>query len=413
MTNRRELTDAQSNILNKYLYENYVKDLKCKTFRLSREEIDAVELSTRGQSENALWSTLRLDRQTASGTSNSTSVPQSAAMSYGLVQEKYLKRDEFLMCQIENIIEKTLDGRILKSILDRGMILSDFGLFSASPDAYFEVSVRDDVDGNDRVVRVPVEIKCPHTYKDKNFIQVRNSLGVRKNRYRVKHTALSVNTQGESMSFAVESTDPHYRQMQRQMYVMNAPMCVYVVKFYNSYVVLPVLRDQSFYLKEYQTEKRLFERFVEKNRNRLVYNTERNRIRSLASNVPHYDQAIVTKLAQNGIFYDFGELKCIHCDLQFDLDCPLEVILSKNKYCGDGDIKKMSKIFNKKYIDHHRRVESLLDRNKNPKLADEGIYCDDDDDETLKTFCCGIEMDRDNSKVKHSVTCKYNLMLIQ
>lgn len=394
------------------MYENYVKNLKCKTFRLSREEIDAVEVSTRGQSENALWSTLRLDRQTASGTSNNTSVPQSAAMSYGLVQEKRLKRDKFLMSQIEKIIEKTLNGKIVKSILDCGMILSEFGLFSASPDAYFNVSVRDDdVDGNDKVVQVPVEIKCPHTYKDKNFIEVRNSLGIRKNRYRVKHTALSVNRQGDSMSFAVETTDPHYRQMQRQIYVMNAPMCVYVVKFHNSYVVLPVLRDQTFYLKEYQTEKRLFERFVEKNFNRITYNTECNRIRSLALNVPHYDEATVKKLAHNGIFYDFGELKCIHCDLQFDLDCPLEVILAKNKYCGDGDIKKMSKIFNRNYTDHHRRVESLLDCNKNPKLADAGIYCDND--ETLKTFCCGVEIDRDDDEVKHSVSCKYNLMLIQ
>ncbi|QEI03512.1 ALK-EXO [Spodoptera cosmioides nucleopolyhedrovirus] len=407
MTNVRELTSAQVDVLNKYLYDNYVKSLKCKKFRLSREEIDSVEINTRGQSENPLWTTLRLDRQTASGSCNNTSVPQSAAMSYGLVQEKHLKRDKFLMGQIEKVILHTLgvNAKIVKSVLDCGMIMSEFGLFSASPDAYFDVKMT--IDGDDKLIKVPVEIKCPHTYKEKNFIEVRNELGVRKNRYRIKHTALSVNRQGEPM-FAVESTDAHYRQMQRQMYVMNAPMCVYVVKFYNSYVVLPVLRNQTFYLKEYQTEKRLFERFVNKNLNALAYNTESKRIESLASNVHHYDRATVKKLAENGIFYDFGELRCIHCDQTFDLESSIDVILSKNKYCGDNDITQMSNIFNKTYIAHHRRVESLRDCNKKRSLADAGVYCDEN--RILKTFCCGVQVNDENDEIKHSTFCKYTLI---
>ncbi|ACI47411.1 alkaline exonuclease [Spodoptera litura nucleopolyhedrovirus II] len=407
MTKQREqqLSEKQLDFINKYLYVNYVSKLCSTTFRLSREEIASVERNTRGQSKNPAWLVLRLDRHTASGSCNNTSVPQSAAMSYGLVEEDRLKRDKFLVDQIKGVIETTLGAKVTKSVLNCGMMLSEFGLFSASPDAIFEVKL-EGVD-DDKVKHIPVEIKCPHTYKDKNFEQVRNVLGVRKDRYRVKHTALSVNRQGEPM-FAVERTDPHYRQMQRQMYVMNAPMCVYVVKFYNSYVVLPVLRDQTFYLKEYQTELRLFERFVQRNINMLAYNSEVNRMKSLCA---HYNRDVAKKLAENGVFYDFGELKCIHCDLQFDLDAPVEVILAKNKYCGDSGIGQMSEILNKKYTIHRRRVESLLDCNKRASLADEGVYCDENN--RLKTFCCGIQVTDENDEIKHSVLCRYNLMLRQ
>ncbi|QNV47865.1 alkaline exonuclease protein [Alphabaculovirus altersperidaniae] len=410
MTNQRDLTDAELRIFNKYSYNNYVKSLQSTSFRLSREDIKTVERFTRKQSANPLWNLLRLDRQTASGTNNtsSTSISQSAAMCYGLVEEKRLKSDKFLVDQIRNVIECTLGGTVVETVLECGMFLSEFGLFSASPDAYFLVkNVAADNDNNGGTMYVPIEIKCPHTYRNQNFIEVRNSLGIRNDRYRVKHTALSVNKMGDAM-FAVEQTDPHYRQMQRQMYVMNSPMCVYVVKFDNSYVVLPVLRNQTFYLKEYQSEKMLFERFVQKNRTLLVYNTEYNRAKSLSSY--YSDRDTVKRLARNGIFCDFGRLKCINCDADFDLDAPIDVILSKNRYCGDSGIEQMSKIFNKDYISHKHRVESLLDHNKNAKLADDGVYYDG---EALRTFCCGVMIVCGEKKINHNVSCKYNLMVQQ
>ena len=238
----RELTASQQELFNKYSYNNYVSQLTSNTFRLPLDEIMQVERATREQSNNPLWNMLRLDRQTASGSASAArSVPQSAAMSYGLCEEKLVKSDKFLVNKIQDVIEKAIKCRVVDKVLECGMFLSSLGLYSASPDAYF-VAERlaeneggdddDDGSGGDDLVFIPVEIKCPHTYKDRNVDDVRKELGDRNARYRIKHTALSVNKRG-SYLFAVEQTDAHYRQMQRQMYVLNAPLCVYVVKFAN------------------------------------------------------------------------------------------------------------------------------------------------------------------------------------
>ena len=399
---KRVLTSAQLELLNKYSYNNYVSSLQSPAFRLSRDDIEQVEKSTRFQSKNLLWNLLRLDRQTASGTNSaSRTVPPTAAMSYGLSEEKRLKSNKFLIDQIRNVIETTLGGKVIDVVLECGMFLSEFGLFSASPDAYFLVN---NGGGDDDIVYVPVEIKCPHTYKNQNFSEIRNAMGNRNDRYRVKHTALSVNKHGEPV-IAVEQTDSHYRQMQRQMYVLKAPMCVYVVKFNNSYVVHPVLRNQTFYLKEHQNEKRLFEMFVKRNQNLLAYRTERNRLESL---LKHYDRHTAKKLAQNGLFYDFGELKCIYCDSNFDIDVPVDVVLSKNMYCGDASIDQMSTIYDKDFIIHRKRVESLAKHNKNTHLADDGVYVDRNG--VLLTFCCGNRIQQ-GMGVKHKNYCKYDLLM--
>nr|QED40097.1 alkaline exonuclease [Spodoptera frugiperda multiple nucleopolyhedrovirus] len=404
MMETRKLTKSQMEIIDKYSYNNYVSTLQSPKFRLSRNDILFVEHATREQSLNPLWNMLRLDRQTASGNcSYATSVPQSAAMSYGLRQEKLLKNDKFLIQQVINVIETTIGGKVVDQVLNCGMFMSEFGLFSASPDAYFVVKTTTGDDAKE--VFVPLEIKCPHTYKETNFEEMRKTFGNRNDRYRVKHTALSVNKHGDFL-FAVEQTDPHYRQMQRQMYVMNAPLCVYVVKFYNSYVILPVLRNETFYIKEYQIEKRLFERYVQKNRHRLLYKSEQNRLKTLTN---HFSLSDAQQLAESGLVYEFGELKCIYCDLPFDIEAPISEIIDRNKQCGDSSIEKMSAISNKNYISHNKRQQSLINNGIDVKLADHGVYCTDHG--ALRTFCCDEQINDDTTPIKHKDYCKYYLML--
>ncbi|AAZ38207.1 alkaline exonuclease [Agrotis segetum nucleopolyhedrovirus A] len=399
MTEREQLSPLQNELFEKYSYNNYVNNLKSKTFCLTIDDILLVEMETRQQSNNPLWNMLRLDRQTASGNASaSRSVPQSAAMSYGLCQEKLVKADTFLMDKIKQVIETILDCSVSDIVKECGMFLSKLGLYSASPDAYFVASGFND----DRETQyIPIEIKCPHTYIDKTFEEVRKELNDRNARYRVKHTALSVNKRGNPL-FAVEHTDAHYRQMQRQMYVLNAPLCVYVVKFANSYVVCPVARDHTFCLKERDCERKLFEMFVKRNNDRDLYKRFEQRVRSLQAFSA--DQA--RALADSGLYYDFGTLKCILCSTQFDLDTPVSTILTKHDYCGDTSIKKMSKIHNSQYLNHRKRVESLLQHNANAAFAAQGVY---HDGACLRTFCCGAEQQA--TTIKHNDTCKYTLML--
>ncbi|ACI28749.1 agip47 [Agrotis ipsilon multiple nucleopolyhedrovirus] len=405
---KRELTAAQQELFNKYSYTNYVNALSSTMFRLPIDEIMLVERATREQSNNPLWNMLRLDRQTASGSASAArSVPQSAAMSYGLCEEKLVKADRFLVDKIRDVIEKTIPCRVLDEILECGMFLSSLGLYSASPDAYFVAERLTDGDNGGDSILIPVEIKCPHTYRDTSVDEVRRGLGDRNARYRIKHTALSVNKRG-SYLFAVEQTDAHYRQMQRQMYVLNAPLCVYVVRFANSYVVCTVRRDDTFFLKEQQAERKLFEMFVRKNQNRKRYKSREQRTKSLQDNNANITLEQAHALASTGLYYDFGVLQCIHCNKEFDADAPIQRIFERHEYCGDTSIQQMSALYNSDFVNHRKRVESLSAHRANVKFADQGVY---HDGSGLKTFCCGVETGREVKTVKHNDSCRYNLML--
>lgn len=402
---QRKLTNVQKKLLQKYLFNNYVQSLNSKSFRLSKDEILEVERATRNQSKNLLWNMLRLDRQTASSNNcASKMVPQTAAMSYGLRQEQRLKTDRHLIDKVERVVESTLSGVVIKKVLECGMFLSHLGLFSASPDAYFVVKMKKNEEEIEAFV--PIEIKCPHTYKDKNINEVIKSFGDRKNRYRIKHTALSVNKNG-SLMFAVTNTDPHYRQMQRQMYVLNAPLCVYIVKFSNSYVVCTVNRDETFCLKEKESELCLFNRFVCKNHQSDRFKSALNRTRSIVENCSN--EHIVRKaqeLSDHGLYYDYDMLHCVFCDKECDVDMCVDRILETHRYCGDTSIRKMSHIHNIDFISHKRRLESLANNKESIELANDGIY---HDGKQMLTFCCGVEYD--GVSVKHNNDCKYILML--
>jgi Viral alkaline exonuclease len=389
-----QLTPVQREIFKKYNYETFTTKINDIHQRLTREDILEVEMATRNQSENLLWHRLRLDRQTASMNTRNCGAPSTEAIKFGLSNEKVVKKEQELFKQICSCVSKHTNLRVKNQVLECGMFLSRIGLFSASPDAYLEMEDNS---------FVPIEIKCPHVYENVTTEDMRRTLGTKKERYRVKNTALSVNTSG-SAYFVVEKKDPHYRQMQRQMYVMDALICVYVVKFKNSYVVSTVDRDNDFYLKELLAEKKLFVMFVKKNNARRLYEKRSARAASLecVNGLTEKQRKI---LASSGIHYNFGKLTCIYCWKNFDLDMSFNNIVNKHT-CSDNsdDEDEDISINNTVFSDHTKRAMSLADLNLDVSMADQGVFVDPDN-KNLKLFCC--KGSATVSSIKHDNECNY------
>nr|WRQ96461.1 alk-exo [Mamestra configurata nucleopolyhedrovirus A] len=392
----RVLSDEDLELYNTYAYSKYVTRLVCSKWRLSLEEILRVERATRNQSKNPLWNMLRLDRQTASASCQNRYLPQNEAMNYGSYQETVVKKNAVLISMIENLIEYTLKVKIKDKVLECGMFLSQFGLYSASPDAYFVLETG---------VLVPVEIKCPWTYREKNIEDVRRGLRDRQPRYRVENTSFSVNKRGAPL-FVVEKTTPHYRQMQRQMYVMNSPMCVYVVKFGTEFVVNTVMRDETFCLQQYDAEKKLFDVFVSKNQRMLRYKNVATRIQSFKNQ--RYNDNDVRLLAYSGFYYAFGQLKCIFCEWVIDVDVDVAKVLQLHDSCNNGEPVQVPLSSVQEYLNHNKRVESLTNNGvTDVSLAKQGVY---HDGVQLKTFCCNTHVNSNNT-VTHLKDCYYVKLL--
>ncbi|ABY65850.1 alkaline exonuclease [Orgyia leucostigma nucleopolyhedrovirus] len=391
-----ELTCEQQAICDIYLYGNYVANLPPKG--LTVEEIARIERATRGQSHNPLWNILRLDRKTAS---NSTSAYTSnawctQAMTFGLDQERTVKRNKTLVNLIKHKLELQLGVTILESVLDCGMFLSRLGLCAASPDAYFVT---------DSDVFIPVEIKCPLKYKDVTVDEMRNALNVRKPRYRVKHTAFSVNRDGPAV-FSVESTDAHYRQMQRQMYVLDAPLCVYLVKFKDSFVVSFVDRDKRFYEQELHNEQRLFNTFLAQTQKQRRPDDAEKRIVSFCNQNHTFSADEVRSLADDGFCYKYGRLVCVRCDMEIDGDIRCNDVLARHASsgCGDNDAATLNTVSHADYRDHSKRLESLAKACADLWLAEQGVFCNKNGQ--LMTFCCGLYVNS-GTEVKHVDKCAY------
>jgi Viral alkaline exonuclease len=396
-----ELTREQENIRHKFIYTNYVKNLKSIWQHLSRKDILHIEKCTRGQSTNPLWNILRLDRRTASNSStNMCEVPPTAAMSYGIAQETLLKEEVELIKNIVKCIEKTLKTRIVESVLDCGMFFTQLGLCAASPDAYFVTKEN---------VYVPMEIKCPISYENISVEEMRNSLNTRKQRYRVKHTALSVNKTGPPL-FVVEKTDPHYRQMQRQMYVLNAPICIYVVKFKNSIVASVVTRDEKFCKKEKDNEQKMFNIYVARNTFEKKLLNSINRRESYKDQIHTFKNEEVTMLARAGLYYRYGDLLCVFCKNMYNTDTACDTILQRHGNVCSKDstlspIAAMPAYKYTNYFDHSERVKSLQNAKASIMYADQGLFYDAHE-KNFKTFCCGqcnVYIDQ----VRHNNSCNY------
>ncbi|BAE72312.1 Alkaline exonuclease [Hyphantria cunea nucleopolyhedrovirus] len=410
------LTAEQHVVYDKYKFSAYARSLtltpaQLDTWRhkrvivpapVSREEALRVEVATRGQSTNALWSLLRLDRSTASRSSGNAGV-RAPALAFGNVQENKVKMDNVeLFARLGQLAAERAGCAVAEIVLNCGMFISALGLTSASPDAYFAMA-----DGS----WVPVEIKCPFSYRDTTVDQMRLELGKANRKYRVKHTALLVNKTGPPQ-FEVVKTHDHYRQMQRQMYVMrNAPVCFYVVRFKQNLVALTVPRDDDFCNKETATESAAFVAFALQNAGRSQFNRGERRRASFVQNAADhvYNAAQVDALVHRGLYLSYGQLRCAYCD-GFTLDgrAAFETAMARAHEECTGSALQKHNLKNAFFLDYNKRYASLLnssERNNARSLAVQGYYADADG--AIKTFCCGVRV----ASQHHSPMCSYLTMI--
>ncbi|AAR28898.1 alk-exo [Leucania separata nucleopolyhedrovirus] len=401
------LSTEQREIYEKYSFRNYVSNLTGTEGPLPREEIVRVEKATRGQSENPLWSMLRNDRSTASTGAHSFiecksggGFNQSDAMIYGLVYEKIVKfNNRELIGMLNEFVARTAKRRVVETVLDSGLFLSVHGLHAASPDAYFVL---------DDNTFIPLEIKCPLTYKDTTIEQMRAGFNRRKQRYRVACTAFSVNHSGAPV-FSVEPKDPHYRQMQRQMYVMNSPFALYLVKFKHGTVVMPVRRDREFCEKERLTEKAMYVKFARINAKSEWYNNQRSRIETFAKMTTPLSDDAIDKLSRQGFYYRFGELICAFCNKRFDAECDLKIVTAQHESCGANDSNvTLMRTVHKDFLNYGARQDTLP-HGTDSKLIKAGLFVDPDDG-VSKLFCCGQRV-VDSTRIVHKVDCDYQKLL--
>nr|UIX56151.1 Alkaline exonuclease [Hyphantria cunea nucleopolyhedrovirus]UIX56297.1 Alkaline exonuclease [Hyphantria cunea nucleopolyhedrovirus] len=415
------LTAEQRVVYDKYRFAAYARSLALTPAQLnewhhkkiiapapvSREEALRVEVATRGQSANALWSLLRLDRSTASRSSGNAAVRARApALAFGNTQENKVKMGNVeLFARLGQLAAERAGCAVAETVLDCGMFISALGLTSASPDAYFAM-----VDGS----WVPVEIKCPFNYRDTTVDQMRLELGRANRKYRVKHTALLVNKTGPPQ-FEVVKTHDHYRQMQRQMYVMrNAPVCFYVVRFKQNLVALSVPRDDDFCNKETAAESAAFVAFALQNAGRAQFKRGERRRASFVENAADhvYNAAQVDALVHRGLYLSYGQLRCAYCDgFTLDSRAAFETAITRAHEECTGLALQKHNLDSVSFLDYNKRYASLVnssERNNARSLAVQGYYASADG--AIKTFCCGVRGGVAASQ-HHLPTCLYLTMI--
>jgi hypothetical protein len=397
------VTYAQSIALTRTQLNQWRKKKVIEPLPVSREETLRVERVTRGQNKNELWYALRADRRTASRSSSGGIGLRAPALEFGNAQEDQVKTTNAeLFSQLQQLAEKRFGCQVIDTVLNCGMFLSALGLHSASPDAYFAMA-----DGS----WLPVEIKCPFNYRDTTVNQMRLELGKANRKYRVKHTALLVNKTG-TPEFEVVKTHDHYRQMQRQMYVMRgAPACFYVVRFKQNLVAVTVPRDNDFYRKEAAAESATFVAFALANTKREQFKRTDKRRASFFNTDHAYNATQVTALVVSGLYLTYGQLKCAFCDeFEMDSNATIDAVLTRpHERCNSVGLQ-INNFDNPTFMDFAKRHASLINAgycDNARALATAGFYATVNG---LQTFCCGV---RGNfASQQHLPACSYYLCVI-
>nr|AXS01145.1 alk-exo [Spodoptera frugiperda granulovirus] len=387
------MSEYEQYLCDKYSYSNYVANLK-PDYENSHDDIMELERATRGQNDNPLWQVLRLNRKTASNSSGVIAFcAENDAMRYGLGNEKLIKQNDMLMRAIEEKIEERLNSRVVQSVLDCGMFVTPLGFFSASPDGYF-------VTEDGRIV--VLEIKCPYKYKNTDLESIRRGFN-NKRRYRVPHTAFSVNRTGP-LDVRVEKKNDHYRQIQAQLYVTNGALAVYLVKIGDSEEVHFVERDEQVIRELREREREEHQRVLRENAKQREFLLERNRRVTFEKNV-QVDEAAAKRLARDG-FYDWnGRIRCHFCQKTVELERGVDEVLA-NHVCH-------TKIGNVRYADvKHRAYVTLQSRIDSfstlgwsfadaINVAKLNVFYKDN---TFTYYCCGVKIDCDPNDIKDVVT---------
>ncbi|APO13994.1 ALK-EXO [Plodia interpunctella granulovirus] len=372
----RGMTEEEMRLAKKYSFEYYSTRLT-ELHRNSKEEIMELERATRGQSENTLWKLIRINRTTATG--NQSSICEGTpAMQYGLENEKKLKRNTVIMSIIRDAIEDKLKQKVAEEILECGLFLSDIGLFSASPDAYFVME-----DGS----LVVLEIKCPYTYRHETLDTIRQKFNNNRNRYRVPNTAFSVSRSNE-LNVVVEKRNDHYRQIQSQLYVTGAILAVYMVKFSDMPEVHFVKRDETYISELRERELVRLSMYARENVKSLKMVMEKERRKTFD------DNESARALARDGLYYKCGLVVCYFCRQTFEIvDKTAAQVLAEHGPCDRTGNISMVEAVNASYLNIFDRLRNLQNSGLYnavdcQALAQKGFY---HDGRGLVTYCCGHE----------------------
>ncbi|AGQ20368.1 alk-exo [Clostera anastomosis granulovirus A] len=375
------LTDEQLELGGKYSLEKYVRTLTLQ-HRNSVEDIMLLESATRGQSKNPLWKLLRINRTTASGGGNFCG-KNSPAIQYGIRQEKLLKRDTIVMNVLKEAVEKKLKKRVVQEVLDCGLFISSIGLHSASPDAYLVLETKE---------IVVVEIKCPYTYRNENLETIRTRMNTRQKRYRVPHTAFSINRHGP-LQVTVEKANDHYRQMQAQMYVTGACMAVYVVKLRDDMPEIHFVdRDEALIGSMHKNELYQLKVHVHENRRNRAMVMESERVKTFVGS--GYEERVSRLLARDGFYYWCGSVSCYFCGRRFEMaDCCVEDVIYKHmeEACNKTENVILTQAHSKSFLNVFDRIDNLRSVGvyspaQCEDMARRGLY---HDGIRLVLYCCG------------------------
>lgn len=372
------MTPRQIALSEKYLLQNYVTNLK-PGHRNTPEEIMMLEVATRGQNQNPLWKLLRINRTTASRGGHVYGC-DNPAMNYGLHNEDVIKCNDVYMDGVCEAVEARLNSPVVKRVLNCGLFLSPMGVFSASPDGYFVLA------NGDLVV---LEIKCPYTYRNLSLDEVRQGFNRNKSRYRVPNTAFSVNRTGE-MLVAVETKNDHYRQMQSQLYVTNAVLAVYFVKFADMPEVHFVERDEAVIAELGRRERLDFEQYVAENKKGQQLVAEKARLETFVGSMR---PDLARMMARQGLYYDYGDIRCHFCRRHFEVrgggseEASYEHECDKTGNVGHVHARHVG------YLNVSARTESLLrtgrfSESHCQQLAERGLFHEDTSD-SVRFYCCG------------------------
>ncbi|AKN80758.1 alkaline exonuclease [Diatraea saccharalis granulovirus] len=366
------MTDEQLILAKKYTLQNFIETLTIDK-RVDREDIMRLEKATRGQNENILWKLLRINRITASRCN--TFPDETPAMRYGIRNERLLKNDTVLMSIVRDGIEEKLQKRVVEEVLECGLFLSEIGLFSASPDGYFKLETGE---------LVVMEIKCPYTYRNETLEDVRMKLNNTRMRYRIPHTAFSVNRH-DTPNVLVEKRNDHYRQIQAQLYVTGAAMAVYMVKFRDMPEIHFVPRDEQCIEALRARELKKLNMYASDNQRRRIMVMEKARLATFRDS----GIQIARELAKDGMYWWLGSVICYFCK------CRFEVVDNNNNYihhdnCDKKDNISMVEVVHEKYINVFDRINNLTRHCTNllecQELAKKGYFYDGS---KLVLYCCG------------------------
>nr|WPN08726.1 alk-exo [Cnaphalocrocis medinalis granulovirus] len=393
---------------------DYFKDLIFDVNqRVHKDDIMFLEKMTRGQNTNFLWRIMRWGRQTASN-SNYNGQP-NLAMQYGLQEEEKLKNNHKKLEEFVQHIEEYTNLKVTERVINCGMFITEMGLYSASPDGYFVLE-----NGN----MVVLEIKCPITYDNMTLDQYRQTKKLNRNRrIKVDHTAFYVNLAGDEIELSVEKRNPHYRQMQHQMYVTGAVCVLYVVKFAQNYEYKFVTRDEDYIKDLYQQEYQMLQRLVKHNITNGKYLLETNRLDSFLIQYNINDEnnnnnfscnnfndimLMLHVLAKDGFYYIGGDMaKCYFCQRVCDNLQNVDYItniINTHQNCNKNYNIPIVTFHNKQFLNVCDRLINLIntglyDMKTCADLANQGFY---HNNQNLVLYCCG------STNNEHDIFCTKN-----